>query len=87
MLEIPGTPWRDTPWTAAEALPHAPIPGLRWTPLPGEAQHGFTHFELRMGLLVADHAGDPPEGFAWMTPEAAQAAMPTAMRRLLALAR
>jgi len=87
MLEIPGTPWREDPWTPAEALPHAPIPGLRWTPLPGEAQHGFTHFELRMGLLVADHAGDPPEGFAWMTPEAAQAAMPTAMRRLLALAR
>ena len=86
MLEIPGTPWRDDPWTPAEALPHAPLPGLSWTPLPGEAQHGFTHFELRMGLLVADHAGESPEGFGWMTVEAARAAMPTAMLRLLALA-
>lgn len=85
MLEIPGTPWRDAPWPRAEALPHAPIPGLRWSALPGEARHGFTHFELRMALLTAPFAGHPPDGCAWMTPEAAGAAMPTAMRRLLAL--
>jgi A/G-specific adenine glycosylase len=85
MLEIPGTPWRDTPWPRAEALPHAPIPGLDWSALPGEARHGFTHFELRMALLTAPFAGHPPDGCAWMTPEAAGAAMPTAMRRLLAL--
>ena len=86
MLEIPGTPWRAAPWTPAEALPHAPVPGLRWDALPGQAEHGFTHFELRMVLLAAAHAGDPPEGCAWMAPDAALAAMPTAMRRLLALA-
>jgi A/G-specific adenine glycosylase len=86
MLEIPGTPWRDAPWTQAEALPHAPVPGLPWSPLPGEAQHGFTHFELRMILLAAPFAGAAPEGCAWMAPEAALTAMPTAMRRLLALA-
>lgn len=85
MLEVPGTPWRDAPWTVAEALPHAPLPGLAWTDLPGEAAHGFTHFELRMRLLRADAAGEAPEGYAWMSPEAARAAMPTVMRRLLAL--
>jgi A/G-specific adenine glycosylase len=85
MLEIPGTPWRVAPWPRAEALPHAPIPGLRWSALPGEARHGFTHFELRMALLAARFAGEPPQGCAWMPAEAAGAAMPTAMRRLLAL--
>ncbi|HEV7265939.1 MAG TPA: A/G-specific adenine glycosylase [Falsiroseomonas sp.] len=85
MLEIPGTPWRSEPWTVAEALAHAPLPALPWAPLPGEARHGFTHFELRMTLLGAAAAGDPPEGCAWMDAATAGAAMPTAMRRLLAL--
>jgi A/G-specific adenine glycosylase len=85
MLELPGTPWREDPWTPAEALPLAPLPGLRWAALPGEARHGFTHFELRMVLLQAAASGAAPEGFAWMAPEAARAAMPTAMRRLLDL--
>jgi A/G-specific adenine glycosylase len=85
MIEIPGTPWRDTPWRGAEALHHAPLPALAWTEQPGEARHGFTHFELRMALLRADYAGDAPEGYAWMPREAARAAMPTVMRRLLEL--
>lgn len=85
MLELPGTPWRDDPWAREEALPHAPLPALAWTALPGEARHGFTHFELRMGLLRAAWSGEAPEGFAWMPREAARAAMPTVMRRLLAL--
>lgn len=84
MLEIPGTPWRDDVWSRQEALAHAPLP-LSWTVVPGEAEHGFTHFELRMALLRASHRGDAPEGFAWMEPEAARAAMPTAMKRLAAL--
>ncbi|WP_237216552.1 A/G-specific adenine glycosylase [Falsiroseomonas oryziterrae] len=85
MLEVPGTPWRDDTWARAEALTHAPLAGLRWTALRGEAQHGFTHFELRMTLLRARHPGAAPEGCAWMARDAAQAAMPTVMRRLLAL--
>jgi A/G-specific adenine glycosylase len=86
MLEVPGTPWREAAWAAAEALAHAPVPGLRWTALPGEARHGFTHFELRMTLLAARHAGGAPEGFAWLPPAEAKAAMPTVMRKLLVLA-
>ncbi|MGG5811825.1 A/G-specific adenine glycosylase [Falsiroseomonas sp. CW058] len=86
MLEIPGTPWRDEGWEAAEALPHAPLPGLGWQALPGEARHGFTHFELRMRLLTARAAGPAPQGMGWMERDAALAALPTAMRRLAALA-
>jgi A/G-specific adenine glycosylase len=85
MLEIPGTPWRDLPWSRRDALRHAPVPHLGWAALPGEAMHGFTHFELRMTLLAAAFAGPAPEGFAWMAPDAARAAMPTVMRKLLAL--
>jgi A/G-specific adenine glycosylase len=85
MLEIPGTPWREAPWTRAEALAHAPISGLPWSDRPGEARHGFTHFELRMTLLTASFDGNPPEGFAWMPREAAAGAMPSAMKALLTL--
>ena len=85
MLELPGTPWREAPWLRQDALAHAPLAGLRWMALPGEASHGFTHFELRMTLLSARHRGDAPEGCSFMERAAAAAAMPTAMRRLLAL--
>jgi A/G-specific adenine glycosylase len=85
MLEVPGTPWRDAPWPRREALAHAPVTDLAWTALPGEARHGFTHFELRMALLGARFTGPAPDGHAWMEPAAARAAMPSVMRRLLAL--
>ena len=85
MLEVPGTPWREAGWTRQDALAHAPLASLRWTALPGEAAHGFTHFELRMTLLHARHNGEAPEGYSFMERAAGAAAMPTAMRRLLAL--
>lgn len=87
MLELPGTPWTEAEWDGAAALRHAPLPGLAWDALPGEARHGFTHFELRMKLLGARHpGGEAPAGFAWMARDAAAGAMPTVMRKLLALA-
>ncbi|MDO9710068.1 A/G-specific adenine glycosylase [Paracraurococcus lichenis] len=86
MLEIPGTPWRDEPWSEAEALPFAPLPGLRWRRVPGVARHGFTHFELEMGLLAAEvPALSPAEGMEARPLAEAPAALPTVMRRLLQL--
>ncbi len=86
MLEIPGTPWRAEAWTKAEALAHAPLTGLRWRALDGEARHGFTHFELRMALLTARLPGTAEvPGHAWMELDSARAAMPSVMHRLLAL--
>ncbi|WP_240789918.1 A/G-specific adenine glycosylase [Roseomonas sp. HF4] len=86
MLEVPGTPWRDAPWPAAEALPHAPL-AAPWRLLPGLARHGFTHFELEMVLFAAALPDAPtPPGGEWLpAPEAARA-LPSVMRRLLALA-
>jgi A/G-specific adenine glycosylase len=86
MLELPGTPWRETPWTEAEIPPFAPLPGLPWRALDGEAKHGFTHFELHMALRVATtRVGDAPSG-EWLTPQAARAALPGTMQKLLDLA-
>ncbi len=87
MLEVPGTPWRDVPWPEAEALGHAPLPAP-WRALPGLARHGFTHFELEMMLYAAvlPSAAAMPPG-EWQEPEAARAALPSVMRRLLDLAK
>jgi MoCo/4Fe-4S cofactor protein with predicted Tat translocation signal len=88
MLEIPGTPWRDLPWEGAEAAAHAPLPGLAWRRLPGVARHGFTHFELEMALFAAEvpSLDVPPAGMEARPMAEAPAALPTVMRRLLALA-
>ncbi len=86
MLELPGTPWREVPWTEPEIGPFAPLPGLRWRGLKGEAKHGFTHFELHMALRVATAPhGARLEG-EWMGVEAARAALPGTMQKLLDLA-
>lgn len=87
MLEVPGTPWRDTPWEDAESLPHAPL-AAPWRRLPGLARHGFTHFELEMMLFAATlpaGANGPAEG-EWLAEDGARAAVPSVMRRLLDLA-
>ncbi|SHI60571.1 A/G-specific DNA-adenine glycosylase [Roseomonas rosea] len=87
MLEIPGAPWREAPWSLEEALPHAPLPGLAWALRPGLAHHGFTHMDLDMRLAEASApAGPAPPGMGWMEPAVALAALPTAIRRLLPLA-
>jgi len=51
MTEIPSTPWRETPWTLAEAGRLAPAP-VAWWPLPGTVRHGFTHFRLELAVLA-----------------------------------
>ena len=85
MLALPGTPWRAEPWADAEALPHAPA-SAAWTPVPGEALHGFTHRDLTMRLLRAEVAHLPNELTA-LDMQAADKTLPGTMRKLLALLR
>ena len=88
MLEIPGTPWREDAWEEAEALGYAPQPGLTWRRLPGVAEHGFTHFQLEMALYAATVPRlEPPPGMDARPRQGLEVALPTAMRRLLALER
>ena len=84
MMELPGTHWRAAPWTMAEALAAAPLPAA-WRAL-GQVRHGFTHFTLTLDLYAAEAAAigalgelHPPEALAG-------AALPSVMRKCVALA-
>jgi A/G-specific adenine glycosylase len=66
MIEVPSTPWREASWSGADALASAPA-DVKWTPLPGTVQHGFTHFRLDLTIL-AGTTDAPPDGI-WARPE------------------
>ncbi len=84
MTELPGTPWRDTPWTLAEALPMAPL-AADWLPA-GQVRHGFTHFELIIDLLAAHVPRIAGEGFIHPLSALDEAALPSVMRKCVRMA-
>ncbi len=89
MTELPGTEWRAEPWPQAEAIAAAPAPAP-WRRM-GQAFHGLTHFELVLDVYAADvpeiAAGIAAEGF--LRPAAALdgEALPSVMRKCVAVAR
>ena len=76
---MPGTPWRDTPWTEVEALALAPMRAA-WRRM-GEARHGLTHFELVLDVYAAEVPVIAAEGFTRPVADLGQAALPTVMRK------
>ena len=80
MTEFPGI------WPSAEqveALQHKPFEA-NWR-LAGQADHGFTHFDLAMQVLNAHHIRQQvaPPGLRWVSPtDLAAEAFPTLMRRV-----
>jgi A/G-specific adenine glycosylase len=84
MLGVPHTPWRDTPWTAAEA--DQPLPGFR--PV-GTYEHVFTHFALEQAVwkreaTVAEIAGLLRARNDWqLVPFSEQKVLPTVFRKVL----
>jgi A/G-specific adenine glycosylase len=74
MQELPGTPWRDTPWTLAEARAHAPVKA-RWRE-SGTVRHVFTHFGLTLTVYSAEAPALPPD----LAPTR-HAALPTVFRK------
>ncbi len=82
MTELPGTPWRDTPWPEADALAHAPQLA-HWRPA-GTASHGFTHFELAITLYAAEVPSITGDGFLRPADALAGEALPSVMRKCLA---
>jgi A/G-specific adenine glycosylase len=87
MTEIPVSRFAEG-FDREAALGEAPA-DVAWRPLPGVARHGFTHFELEVEVLRADlpAGAEPPVG-AWWQPidRLGESGLPTAMRRIAALA-
>jgi A/G-specific adenine glycosylase len=83
MMELPGTVWRDDPWPEPEALARAPMPAA-WRPA-GEVRHGFTHFELRIGLYAATVPAISADGVLCKPEALDDAGLPSVMRKCIRL--
>ncbi len=84
MEELPGTEWGAAPLSEAEALALAPL-AADWR-MAGEVRHVFTHFELVLTVYAAKVAVDACAG-NWAGANAlAAAALPSVMRKCLAVA-
>ena len=84
MLEVPSAPWRETPWQNGEALKHAPT-DCDWQPMPGETEHVFTHFALKIAAVhgrISAREAAKLDGL-WQQPR--EAALPTVMKKMLRL--
>ena len=81
MLGWPGTDWGDDP------LPHPPL-SAEWNALNEEARHTFTHFHLRLKIMIARVGMDAaPTRGQFLTPSTfSPTALPTAMRKVFDLA-
>ncbi|MDE2362767.1 MAG: A/G-specific adenine glycosylase [Hyphomicrobiales bacterium] len=87
MTEFPGSSWSPA-FDAAEIERAAPLP-LRWRMMTGEVTHVFTHFELRLQVLVGEAEADraAPPGARWTPASALHAeALPSVMRKVAELA-
>jgi A/G-specific adenine glycosylase len=78
MTEIPSTPWRDTPWSFAEALRAAPAAAV-WSPLHGIVRHGFTHFLLELAVVAGTGVA---EGIWSPVERLGDHALPTLMKKV-----
>ncbi len=79
MTELPGTPWRDSPWSPEESMAHAPATA-NWRSA-GQVRHGFTHFELILDLFAATTASLPASGLILPQDRLDEAALPSVMRK------
>jgi A/G-specific adenine glycosylase len=83
MSEFPSTPFR-VDFDPSRAQAHAPV-AARWRALPGEVEHVFTHFSLRLTIFAATLPAPPPhiENGRW-TPlsRLCDEGLPTLMRKV-----
>ena len=85
MMEVPSTPWRESPWTPEEASGSVPLEAS-WRVLPGQVRHTFTHFHFAVEVWAAAvEAPDtaPAEG-RWVALDRLDGeALPTVMRKII----
>lgn len=83
MMEVPSSPWREAPWTPAEAARHAPLDS-DWRPLRGVVRHTFTHFHLDLAVVAGVARGGDFPGCRWVAPDdLPDEALPTVMRKIV----
>ena len=82
MLGWPGSDWATTPPTPAPPL------GAPWQMIAGEARHTFTHFHLRLNVLIATAPIDalPQRGHFLPRNAFSPTDLPTVMRKVFDLA-
>jgi A/G-specific adenine glycosylase len=85
MTELPGTMWRSASWGKAEAIAAAPM-RAGWRHV-GDVRHVFTHFELLLDVYAASVPAIEAEGFLRSTADLAEEALPSVMRKVVAVAR
>jgi A/G-specific adenine glycosylase len=86
MMEIPSTPWRETPWTTEEARAEAPLEA-NWAPLPGAIRHTFTHFHLDLTVVRGQVSNRAQARGIWVKPvDFKKHALPTVMIKIIKLA-
>jgi A/G-specific adenine glycosylase len=84
MMEFPSTPWREALWQAPAITKESPVK-TRWRPLPGAVRHGFTHFDLTLGVWIGAAPKNLPAGFVAAPPERFRdLALPTLMKKVAA---
>jgi A/G-specific adenine glycosylase len=84
MMEFPSTPWTEARWTDPAATRESPVKA-RWQPLPGTVRHGFTHFDLSLGIWIGSAPKTVPGGFVAAQPERFRDfALPTLMKKVAA---
>jgi A/G-specific adenine glycosylase len=81
MIEIPSTPWSAAPWQIAEAALVAPA-AVEWRMLPGTVRHGFTHFQLELGVMAGE-TDDFGEGLWSPVERLGNHALPTLMKKVV----
>ena len=85
MTELPGTLWRSDPWPDEAAAQAAPAQAA-WQ-RAGAIRHVFTHFELHLGIYAARVHAIAAEGFLRDAAELQSEALPSVMRKAIAVAR
>jgi len=84
MTELPGTDWLPAQWSESAALAAAPM-AAPWR-RAGRVRHVFTHFELYLDLFTARVPTITAEGFLRDTMSLGDEALPSVMRKGIALA-
>ena len=83
MMEIPSTPWRESPWELDELTAEQPLPAP-WRPLPGLVRHTFTHFHLELRLVAGKAGGNATPVGVWVAlDKLGDHALPSVMNKVI----